>query len=147
MHYYQRTVFTHQMIKDILQFIGIVVLILIAIFALFFLLDNIHLLSGTLGSYISVMHTSFNTMWDATKAFVSGTGLANEAATILGSGADKLRDVADGLAQENGVAATQEPANETQPTPAPTNEPISGQDPTVTQQPVEFVFSTAVPVA
>lgn len=138
------------MIKDILQLIGILALVLVAVCAIFFLLDNVHLLSGALGDYVAVMHASFKTMTEATKAFISGSGLADEAAALLDSGADKLRGVADDLAHQNGVGATPEPAATAAPDPSSVSESgmPAGQDPTaVTEAPIEIVFATPVPEA
>lgn len=141
------------MIKDILQLIGILALVLVAVCAIFFLLDNVHLLSGALGDYVAVMHASFKTMTEATKAFISGSGLADEAAALLDSGANKLRDVADDLAHQNGVGATPEPeapAETYVPDPSSVSESgmPAGQDPTaVTETPIEIVFATPVPEA
>lgn len=138
------------MIKDILQLIGIVALVLVVLFAVFFLLDNVHLLSGALGDYVTVMHASFKAMKEATKSFLTGSGLADEAAAILDSGAEKLRGVAEDLAAQNGVGATPEPAATAAPDPSTVSESgmPAGQDPTVTAEPdVALVFSTPVPEA
>ena len=135
------------MVKEILQLIGIVALILTALILVFFLLDNVHLLSGTLGDYVATVHECFKIIGEATKAFLSGSGLAGEAADLLDSGAEKLRETADELT-----------AYETEATAAPTFTPAPvegnvdenglpcGEDPTA-EEPYTIVFATAVPAA
>lgn len=77
--------------KYVFQVIGFVVVIVILVTAVLFYLDSKALLVGDLSDYITEMRQHVTRMRTITFAFVTGTGIADDAANLLQEGADRLR--------------------------------------------------------
>lgn len=114
--------------KFLYQIIGFVLVIVILLLAVLFYLDSKNLLAGDLGVLVRQLRVLGKEAWDAIFNFSKKAGLAEDAAAILESGADKLR----------GAAAPDETNGPGDPSaPAPTASPSAS--------PAPFVISFGLP--
>lgn len=113
--------------KYVFQVIGFAVVIVILVTAVLFYLDSKALLVGDLSDYITEMRQHVTRMRTITFAFVTGTGIADDAANLLQEGADRLRgDQAPAPTPGNEIYfATPEPAPVEDVQPAPQQEETS----------------------
>ncbi len=78
--------------KLIFRLIGIVVVIIILVMAVLCYLDTKGLLSGKLERLISVLRRLGKEAWDEIMLFLSDSGIAGDAASLLEQGAEYFRE-------------------------------------------------------
>ena len=81
--------------KFIFRLIGILVVLLILLMAVLMYMDSKDLLSGKLEHLIGILRVLGKEAWQEILVFMQDSGIAEDAAGLLDSGADYLRDTVE----------------------------------------------------
>ncbi len=121
--------------KFIFRLIGFIVVIIVLLMAVLCYLDTKGLLVGKLGETMTVLRRCGNESWTAIMAFLTDSGIAEDAAGILDQGADYLRDgVTPHQTDKPGSNALPEGYATASPVPTATPVPTASPVPTATPE-------------
>lgn len=122
--------------RFVFRMIGLIVVVLILLTAVLCYLDSKDLLSGKLGRLIGTTRRLGAEEWAEIRLFFSDSGIAEDAAGLLESGADFLRDgVTPHETEQPGIHALDTPTPDflptvtTEPAATPTPEPTPALTP------------------